>query len=56
MISCVCTPFSELFGTMLFLDGAIQLSERDECAYHESIVHLPLLSHPNPKSVSPSTL
>ncbi|XP_064385005.1 uncharacterized protein LOC135333909 isoform X2 [Halichondria panicea] len=42
---------NELFGTMLFLDGAIQLSERDECAYHESIVHLPLLSHPNPKSV-----
>mmetsp|Transcript_6151 Transcript_6151/g.22621 ORF Transcript_6151/g.22621 Transcript_6151/m.22621 type:complete len:244 (-) Transcript_6151:2329-3060(-) len=33
---------SDAFGRVLVLDGVIQLTERDECAYQEMIAHLPL--------------
>lgn len=36
---------------MLTLDNAIQLTERDEFAYHEMLAHATMLSHPNPKQV-----
>lgn len=39
----------------MVLDGVIQLTERDECAYQEMITHLPLCSIPNPKKVNPCT-
>lgn len=42
---------SESYGKVLVLDGVIQLTERDECAYQEMITHLPLCSIPNPKKV-----
>jgi len=42
---------SKTYGTVLALDGVIQLTERDEFAYQEMIVHLPLCAHPNPKKV-----
>ena len=42
---------SSTFGKVLVLDGVIQVTERDECAYQEMITHLPLFSHPNPKNV-----
>ncbi|KAJ7953641.1 Spermidine synthase [Quillaja saponaria] len=42
---------SSTYGTVLVLDGVIQLTERDECAYQEMITHLPLCSIPNPKKV-----
>ncbi len=52
------TPFQSLqvfehpsFGRMLVLDGLVQTSERDEFAYHEMLVHVPLLSHPDPRRV-----
>ncbi len=35
---------TEIFGRALFLDGHIQLAEFDEHAYHEALVHIPLLS------------
>lgn len=38
-------------GRMLVLDGVIQLTEFDEFSYHEMFVHVPMNSHPNPKSV-----
>lgn len=38
------------FGRILLLDGHIQLAERDEAAYHETLVHIPLLSVAEPKS------
>lgn len=45
------TPFQVIdvydtfaFGKVLFLDGHVQLSELDEHAYHESLVHIPLLN------------
>nr|BAJ33639.1 unnamed protein product [Eutrema halophilum] len=40
---------SATYGKVLVLDGVIQLTERDECAYQEMITHLPLCSIPNPK-------
>ena len=42
---------SKTFGNVLVLDGAIQCTERDEFAYHESLTHIPLFSHPDPKKV-----
>lgn len=42
---------NKIFGRVLALDGIIQLTENDEYAYHEMMVHVPLLAHPNPKSV-----
>lgn len=42
---------SKAFGTVLALDGSIQVSEADEFAYQEMIAHLPLCAHPHPKKV-----
>lgn len=42
---------TEDFGKMLVLDNTIMLTERDEAAYHEMLTHVPLLSHPNPRTV-----
>ncbi|KAK4261298.1 hypothetical protein QN277_004317 [Acacia crassicarpa] len=42
---------SSAYGKVLVLDGVIQLTERDECAYQEMIAHLPLSSIPDPKKV-----
>ena len=42
---------TERLGRMLVLDGIIMLTEFDEFAYHEMIAHVPLLTHPDPKSV-----
>ncbi|XP_019852469.1 PREDICTED: spermidine synthase-like [Amphimedon queenslandica] len=42
---------SKAYGMVLVLDGVIQCTERDEFSYQEMIAHLPLFSHPNPKSV-----
>lgn len=39
---------SSSYGRMLALDGAIQLTERDESAYQESIAHFPLCALHNP--------
>jgi spermidine synthase len=38
-----------VFGRILLLDEHIQLAEFDEFAYHESLVHIPLLSILDPK-------
>jgi len=42
---------TETHGKLLVMDGCVMLTERDEVAYHEMIVHVPLLTHPNPKRV-----
>merc|ERR1712117_466621 len=39
------------YGRVLVLDGVIQLTERDEMAYQEMIVNVPMMSHPEPKNV-----
>lgn len=42
---------NEAFGRMLVLDGLTQTTERDEFIYHEMLVHVPLLCHPEPRRV-----
>jgi len=42
---------SENHGTVLVLDGVIQVTTRDEFSYQEMIAHIPLMAHPNPKKV-----
>ncbi len=39
------------FGTLLFLDGKIQISQGDENRYHQHLVSAPLLAHPRAESV-----
>ncbi|MGC8497284.1 MAG: polyamine aminopropyltransferase [Thermoplasmata archaeon] len=42
---------SREFGKIMFLDGTVQLTERDEFIYHEMITHVPLNYHRAPKRV-----
>ena len=42
---------TEQLGRIMTLDNVIQTTEVDEYIYHESLVHVPLFSHPNPESV-----
>ncbi len=39
------------FGTLLFLDGKIQIAQKDENRYHQYLVAAPLLAHHRPRSV-----
>jgi spermidine synthase len=39
------------FGKVLTLDGFTQSAQKDEFIYHESLAHVALLHHPNPKTV-----
>lgn len=39
------------FGRVMILDGALQVSEKDEFIYHEMIVHVPINTHPKPEKV-----
>ena len=39
------------WGKVLTLDGAIQITEKDEFVYHEMMAHVPLTIHPDPKRV-----
>ena len=39
------------FGKMLMLDGATQVTTRDEFIYHEMMTHVPILAHGNAKNV-----
>lgn len=36
---------NRLFGNVLVLDGAVQLTDRDNHIYHEMIAHVPLMAH-----------
>ncbi len=39
------------FGRMLFNDNLLMISELDEHIYHDMIAHVPIFTHPNPRSV-----
>jgi spermidine synthase len=39
-----------LFGRAMRIDGCFMTSERDEFFYHESMVHVPAIAHPGPRS------
>ena len=40
------------FGRVLALDGIVQTTEGDEFAYHEMLVHVPILAHGNARRVA----
>ncbi len=42
---------NSLFGRVMAMDGIVQLTEKDEFIYHEMLAHVPLLAHPDPKSL-----
>lgn len=50
-IQVLSTPASSPLGKVLVLDGAVQLTEMDEFAYHEMMAHVPLHAHPRPERV-----
>lgn len=35
----------------MYLNGAIQFSSRDEYRYHEALVHIPMMQHPDPQDI-----
>src|SRR4029453_13557333 len=39
------------FGKMLMLDGATQVTTRDEFVYHEMMTHVPIFAHGSAKEV-----
>jgi spermidine synthase len=41
----------KLFGKVLMLDGATQVTSRDEFVYHEMMTHVPILAHGRAKEV-----
>jgi spermidine synthase len=42
---------SATYGTVLALDGVVQVTERDEFAYQEMLAHVALCAHPAPRRV-----
>lgn len=40
-----------IFGKVLMLDGAVQVTSRDEFMYHEMLAHVPIAAHDNPADV-----
>ncbi|MCX5925186.1 MAG: polyamine aminopropyltransferase [Candidatus Dependentiae bacterium] len=48
---CIEVYDTQPVGKMLVIDGIIQLTEYDNAAYHEMIVHVPMQAHPNPRKV-----
>ena len=52
------TPYQDIlivdtpeYGRALILDGAFQLTEKDEFCYSEMMAHVPICAHPDPKRV-----
>src|SRR5437870_7633513 len=41
----------KLFGKVLMLDGATQVTTRDEFIYHEMMTHVPILAHGSAREV-----
>jgi len=41
----------KFFGKMLMLDGATQVTTKDEFIYHEMMTHVPILAHGNAREV-----
>jgi len=42
---------TQAHGRMLLNDGIVMLSEKDEFIYHEMLAHVPLFTHPDPKTI-----
>lgn len=42
---------TELFGTLMTLDGLVMVTDKDNFIYHEMVTHPALFTHPNPERV-----
>src|SRR5690554_5580232 len=42
---------NEVYGRVLLLDGAVQLTTSDEFIYHEMMAHVPILGHGRARDV-----
>jgi spermidine synthase len=42
---------NKTFGRVLVLDGIVQTTEKDDSYYSEMMVHIPLLTHPDPRKI-----
>lgn len=42
---------NDVFGRVLLLDGAVQVTSRDEFIYHEMMAHVPLIAHGSARDV-----
>src|SRR5690606_14165831 len=42
---------NDVFGRVLLLDGAVQVTSRDEFIYHEMMAHAPILAHGSARDV-----
>ncbi|MER8377481.1 polyamine aminopropyltransferase [Mesorhizobium sp. M1406] len=42
---------NRVFGKVLLLDGAVQVTSADEFMYHEMMAHVPILAHDDPRDV-----
>lgn len=47
----IAVVLTESYGKALILNGAIQVTEKDENFYHEMLVHVPMFTHPSPNRV-----
>ncbi len=43
---------NRLLGRVLTLDGIVQTTERDEFAYHEMLVHVPMMAHGRARDIA----
>ncbi|HOV14933.1 MAG TPA: polyamine aminopropyltransferase, partial [Spirochaetota bacterium] len=41
----------EGYGRSLILDDVVQFTEKEEFIYHETLAHIPMFTHPDPKNV-----
>jgi spermidine synthase len=42
---------TDTWGNLMTIDGMVMLSEKDEFVYHELLVHIAMLTHPEPRDV-----
>jgi len=49
--SISCCSSIDFFGKMLMLDGATQVTSREEFIYHEMMTHVPIFAHGRVKEV-----
>ncbi len=47
----ICVYDTATYGRTLVIDDVVMTTERDEFVYHEMLVHVPMMAHPNPERV-----
>jgi len=47
----ICVYDTATYGRTLVIDDVVMTTEKDEFVYHEMLVHVPMMAHPNPERV-----